>query len=218
MLTLLVTTSASYPHLPIHTTMPQSSSASLSALAPLLLLTCAPNTHAIPVKRQVNPAAFSGVTDEISSAGQAAGDKAVSATSGLTRTQLGLVVAFCIIGVVAIVAGTFWLCSCSRRRKRAREEAERADSLHSSSSNKELHHGLPDQQHQQRQSLLPSSRSHRHSGPSMNEGWGESRLALNSSFLHSSHDAYGRNERQSQYAAPASYMQAPRQPQQSFPY
>lgn len=161
---------------------------------------------AIPMKRQVNPAAFSGVTDQISGAGQAAGHKAASATSGLSHTQLALVIAFCIIGLVAVIAATFWLCSCSRRRKRAREQADSTSSLHSSSSTKEMQQELPEHYQQQRHSLLPATdRIHRH-GDRVS-GWGESRVALNSSFVQSNDNMYAWNERPTDRTTPAPHTQ-----------
>ncbi|KAJ1021407.1 hypothetical protein NDA13_005448 [Ustilago tritici] len=45
----------------------------------------------LKVQRQVNPAAFSGLTDQISGLGQSAGNKAKNATSGLSKTQTTLV-------------------------------------------------------------------------------------------------------------------------------
>jgi len=132
-------------------------------------------------RRQVNPAAYSGVTDQISNLGQSAGDKAAQAASGLTQTQVALVIIFCIIGVVLFVAALFWLCSCSRRRKRARELREKSERLRfvpfsdTSSAPAFTSAAIP-------------QRSSRPLGES--QGWGQSRVALNSSFVASTDDRY----------------------------
>ncbi|PWY97855.1 hypothetical protein BCV70DRAFT_139868, partial [Testicularia cyperi] len=139
------------------------------------------------VKRQVNPAAFSGVTDQISGLGQSASDKAGHATAGLNRTQTALVIVFCIIGFVLLVTALFWICSYSRRKKRAREAREKSQNLRQSSSFVA----------QRPQSISASSsfnstkNKNQPTAPTQNEGWGESRVALNSSFLHSNNEIYG---------------------------
>ncbi|KAJ1024195.1 hypothetical protein NDA16_003034 [Ustilago loliicola] len=155
----------------------------------------------IKVRRQVNPAAFSGVTDQISGLGQSAGNKAKNAASGLTKTQTTLVVIFVIVGFVLAVAAIFWLCSYSRRRKRAREMREQSEQLRS----------LPSSN-----SVSPAAKADRSSKQMRryNDGWGESRVALNSSFVASTNERYGWDQSQTQLANP--FM--PRAPQQSCRY
>lgn len=155
----------------------------------------------IKVRRQVNPAAFSGVTDQISGLGQSAGNKAKIATSGLTRTQTILVVIFVIVAAVLAVAAIFWLCSCSRRRKRAREMREKSEQLQSLPSSNSI-------------SSAPKADRSSRQMRGYNDGWGESRVALNSSFVASTNERYGWNQSQSQLAKPS----MPRAPQQSFRY
>ncbi|GAC76364.1 hypothetical protein PANT_20d00079 [Moesziomyces antarcticus T-34] len=157
-------------------------------------------------RRQVNPAAFSGVTDQISNLGQSAGDKASKATSGLTRTQTSLVIVFCIIGSVAVVSALFWVCSYSRRKKRSREMKEKAELLKSSSSSSSMR--LP-----QTTAAAPPRRASR-SLNTYNDGWGESRVALNSSFVASTNERYGWDQSQTHLATPS----LPRAPQQSHHY
>lgn len=153
-------------------------------------------------KRQVNPAAFSGVTDQISNLGQSAGDEAAHATAGLSKTQLSVVIVFCIVGFVLTVAALFWLCSCSRRRKRAREMRERSERLQSLPSSSSM-------------STANTKRSSlRGNILGSNDGWGESRVALNSSFVASTNERYARNQSQPHLAKSS----LPRSPQQSYRY
>ncbi|SPO31658.1 uncharacterized protein UTRI_06302_B [Ustilago trichophora] len=155
----------------------------------------------IRLRRQVNPAAFSGVTDQISNLGQAAGDKAAHATSGLTKTQTSIVIVFCLVGFVLLVTALFWLCSCSRRRKRAREMHEKSERLQS----------LPSSNSVSTANTNPSSRQ---LGGGYSDGWGESRVALNSSFVASTNERYGWNQSQAQLVNPS----MPTTPQQSHRY
>ncbi|KAJ1020368.1 hypothetical protein NDA18_005964 [Ustilago nuda] len=137
----------------------------------------------LKVRRQVNPAAFSGLTDQISGLVQSAANKAKIATSGLSKSQTTLVVIFVTLAFLLAVAAIFWLCSCSRRRKRVREMPHKSD---------------------------PSS--NRMSG--LNDGWAESSLALNSSYVSSTNDSYAWNQSQAQLPNPS----MPRAPQQPFRY
>lgn len=143
-------------------------------------------------RRQVNPAAYSGVTDQISNAGQAAGNKASQAASGLSQAQLSAVIVFCIVGFVVAIAALFWLCSCSRRRKRAREMREKSEQLQSTPSAATTYtpasHSAP-----------APKRSSRQLGYS--QGWGESRVALNSSFVASTNERYGWDQSRDQSRA-----------------
>ncbi|CCF49091.1 hypothetical protein NDA11_002140 [Ustilago hordei] len=155
----------------------------------------------LKVRRQVNPAAFSGLTDQISGLGQSAGNKAKIATSGLSKTQTTLVVIFVTVAFLLAVAAIFWLCSCSRRRKRAREMRHKSDQMQSLPSSNSL------------SSTAKADRSsNRMSG--LNDGWAESRLALNSSFVSSTNDSYAWNQSQAQLPNPS----MPRAPQQPFRY
>ncbi|KAJ9475957.1 hypothetical protein PHBOTO_006033 [Pseudozyma hubeiensis] len=167
-------------------------------------------------RRQVNPAAFSGVTDQISNAGTSAGHKAADATSGLSRGETSLVIVLAIVGFVLAVAGLFWICSCSRRRKRAREMREKSQQLgqiSAPSSTADEAAFVP-----ARSSLLASSRrqdrNSRQLGAYNSNGWGESRVALNSSFVASTNERYGWDHGQ-EYSAKPSMPQAP---QQSYRY
>ena len=156
-------------------------------------------------RRQVNPAAYSGVTDQISNLGQSAGDKAAQATSGLTRAQLALVIVVCILGLVLFVAALFWLCSCSRRRKRARELREKSERIRFiSPSDSSFAPAFT--------SAAVPQRSSRPLGES--QAWGESRVALNSSFVTSTDDRYGWDSSQMHLLNST----LPRTPQQSQRY
>lgn len=156
-------------------------------------------------RRQINPAAFSGVTDQISNAGSVAGSKAADATSGLSRTQLSILIVCIIVGLVAGVAGLFWLCSCSRRRKRARETRERSELLQTDPSTREA-------------ATVPAFIAAPVDKPSSrplgayNSGWGESRVALNSSFVASKDERHGRDNGRLPYAQPS----RPQPSQQSY--
>lgn len=135
----------------------------------------------ILVKRQVNPAAFSGVTDQISNAGSAAGSKAADATSGLSRVQLSVLIVCIVVGLVAGVAALFWLCSCSRRRKRAREMRERSDMFKSTPTSERMPAYI----------AAPVDKR-----PWSNGGYGESSVALNPSNARYGHgNAYGQPAR-----------------------
>lgn len=156
-------------------------------------------------RRQVNPAAYSGVTDQISNLGQSAGDKAAQAASGLTRTQVALVIVFCIIGVVLFVAALFWLCSCSRRRKRARELREKS----------ELLRFMPSSESSSAPAFTPAAYRQRTFHPlGGSQGWGGSKVALNSSFVASTNDRYGWDPSQAHLLE----SKLPRTPQQSQQY
>lgn len=159
----------------------------------------------VPIgRRQVNPAAFSGVTDQISNVGTAAGNKAAKATSGLTRTQTFILVVMVIIAFVLGVAALFWLCSFSRRRKRAREMKEKSQQLTQVSSSS------PEAAFVPANSAAPApKRDSRRLGAYNNDGWGESRVALNSSFVASNNDRYGWGQGQAAM---------PQTPQQTYRY
>ncbi|SNX87899.1 uncharacterized protein MEPE_06610 [Melanopsichium pennsylvanicum] len=129
------------------------------------------------VKRQVSPAAFSGVTDQISNLGQSAGIKAANATSGLNKTQLSVLIVLVIIAFVLFVAGAFWVCSYSRRRKRDREMREKSERFQCLPSSSTVEAG--------------SAQRYSRQGEYYSEGWGESRVALNSSFVVATNERYG---------------------------
>ncbi|TKY87454.1 hypothetical protein EX895_003468 [Sporisorium graminicola] len=138
----------------------------------------------MPLKRrQVNPAAFSGVTDQISNIGTSAGNKAAHATSGLSRTQTFVVAIMCIVGFALAVAALFWLCSLSRRRKRVREMQEKSQRL------KEMSSSSTEAAVVAGGGSVPK-RASRQLGAYNNDGWGESRIALNSSFVSSNNERY----------------------------
>lgn len=158
-------------------------------------------------RRQVNPAAFSGVTDQISNIGSSAGNKAAKATSGLTRTQTFMVAFMCIMGFILAVAALFWLCSLSRRRKRAREMQEKSQRLREVSSSSTEASFVP------ANAEVPK-RSSRHLGTYNNDGWGESRVALNSSFIASNNERYGWDHDQPKLGHPS----MPQTPQQTYRY
>lgn len=157
-------------------------------------------------QRQINPAAFSGVTDQISNAGQAVGDKASHAASGLTKTQLSVVIVVCIVGLVAAIAALFWICSCSRRRKRAREMREKSERLQSSPSNDSVF--VPVSNAKAAEGEKRSS----HQLKGYNDGWGDSRVALNSSYVASTNERYGWDQSQTQLPS------LPKTPKQSHRY
>ncbi|CBQ71256.1 conserved hypothetical protein [Sporisorium reilianum SRZ2] len=146
-------------------------------------------------RRQVNPAAFSGVTDQISSVGSAAGSKAAHATSGLTRTQTFMVVVMCLIGCVLAVAALFWVCSVSRRRKRAREMRDKSQRLD----------GVVTVDGEA--GFVLFKRGSRHLGMREERGWGESTVALNSSFGASNGERDGWRQDRVQPAMPQTPQQ-----------
>lgn len=164
-------------------------------------------------RRQVNPTAFSGVTDQISNIGSSAGKKAANATSGLSRGQTSMVIVLVIVAVVLAVAAVFWICSCSRRRKRAREmqgNSQRLGQISSSTTIADEAAFVPT-----RNSVIPGvgrqDRTSRQLG-AYNDGWGESRVALNSSFVASSNERYGWNRSLHK----SSHLPMPQTPQQSY--
>lgn len=170
-------------------------------------------------RRQVNPAAYSGVTDQISNIGTSAGHKAAHAASGLTRGQTSLVIVLAIVASVLAVAALFWLCSCSRRRKRAREMREKSQRLgqvSSSSSNTDEAAFVTSSNNVIVGAGRPG-RSSRQQGRwgAYNDGWGESRVALNSSFVASTNERYGWDHNSQPQHGPHAMPQAP---QQSYRY
>lgn len=71
----------------------------------------------------VNPAAFSGLTDSLTSA--ASGSSAAKKASSLTKTQATIATVFAILGFLIIVSALWWACSAYRRRRVARKQANK---------------------------------------------------------------------------------------------